>query len=183
MIPELELSNLSWGRFYTRHDGVTDFYNQGIQYICEKTGMNERTVIRVFEDLTSSGYMNTKHCSGINTQNEKIRYNSIRTLTNKFFVELGFKSSRIEKDKSWKLKQIEKKYAHTKTSDKCKLNKSRIQTLFNKHSTKNITKSVHKKVQKISPVDTSNLLHKASDIASKTGRSPMEVYAELKSSI
>ncbi len=186
LLPQVELSTLSVGNFYRRHDGKVDFYNQGVDWIVEKSNVSKKTVSRVLSVLVDRGYMKVKHCSGINTQGEEIRYNSIRTFTNKFFIECGMQNQTIEAAKNRKKKKLSKKFSGMNLSSKCKEGIGKVSEAFkiavNKVTNKRKAyKTIPTVKQSINPTDTKNLLHKASLTADKTGRSPMEVYRQLTS--
>ena len=181
IIPKIDLDTLSWGQFFTNHKGQTDFYTRGVNYIVKETGMCHRTICRVLADLEKSGYLKVKRMSGIGKDGKEIRYYSLRTFTNKFFRELGFKNSTIEKSKAHKRKKNEIDFYNKKATTKCTQGVAKINSMFKKFGLKNNKpyKTMHPVKQNISVSDTHNLLHKASELAESSGRSPMDIYAEL----
>lgn len=181
IVPEIHVGSLTWGQLFTNHKGETDLYTRGVEYISDKACMNIRTVCRALSDLEKAGYLKVTRSEGMGKEGKDIRFYSLRVFTHKFFRELGFKNKTIETAKSWKRKKDEIKLSAQKMTAKCIQGIGRISEAFKKHSVgKNKPyKTMAPKPQRISPTDTSNLLHKASEIASKTGRSPVDVYKEL----
>jgi len=183
ILPQVELSTLSVGNFYMRHDGKVDFYNQGVDWIVEQSKVSKKTVSRVLSLLVESGLMTVKHCAGINTQGEKIRYNSIRTFTNKFFIELGMQNATIEKTKHQKQKKLLKKFSGLSMSQKCKEGIGKVSKAF-----KNAVKQDSKKKKvytakvrssKRSHHDEKNLIQRAYDLAIRDNISPSSAYTML----
>lgn len=186
MLPQMDLDTLTWGQFFTRHDGKTDFYTRGLDYIVEKLGMNHKTVCRALSDLEKCGYLKVQRTEGMGKQGADIRHYSLRTFTHKFFRELGFKNRTIETSRAWKRKKNEMTFYKQKATTKCLQGLGKIKQVFNKAIDTALPKNKPFKTmqlpsQKISPRDTSNLLHEASKIAEATNRSAMEVYRELVS--
>ena len=181
VLPQIDLDTFTWGQWFTRHDGKTDFYTRGIDYISKESGMNERTICRALSDLEKSGYIKVKRTEGMGKSGKEIRHYSLRTFTNKFFKELGFKNKTIEETRAWKRKRNEKQYYNKKATTKCTQGVAKINSMFKKFGLKkNKTyKTMHPVKQNISVSDTQNLLHKASELAELSGRSPMDIYAEL----
>lgn len=183
MLPQVELSTLSVGNFYMRHDGKVDFYNQGVDWIVEKSGVSKKTVSRVLSLLVECGLMTVKHCAGINTQGEEIRYNSIRTFTNKFFIELGMQNATIEKTKHQKQKKLLKKFAGLSMSKKCKEGIGKVSKAF-KNSVKQDSKKKKVYTAKVrssnrSHHDEKNLIQRAYDLAIRDNISPSKAYSML----
>lgn len=115
IVPYVHLETLSWGRTYVRSDNKqTDFYTQGLQFVCNRLDMNERTVIRCFKDLVDAGYMKIKRQHAISKEGNVIRHHSLRTFTTKFFRELGFKKSTIDEIINWKRKDEANKIAKSR---------------------------------------------------------------------
>jgi len=183
ILPQMDLDTLTWGQFFTRHDGKTDFYTRGLDYVSDKACMNHKTVSRVMSDLEKCGYLRVKRTAGMGKAGKEIRHYSLRTFTHKFFRELGFKSRTIETSRAWKRKKNEITFYKQKATTKCLQGLGKIAQVFNTQllKKKKVYKTMKMPSQKISPTDTSNLLHKASDIADRTGRSFPEVYKELVS--
>lgn len=183
VLPQIDLDTFTWGQWFTRHDGKTDFYTRGIDYISKESGMNERTICRAFSDLESCGYLKVQRSEGMGKAGKAIRHFSLRTFTHKFFRELGFKNKTIEETRAWKRKRNEKQYYNKKATTKCTQGVAKINSMFKKFGLKkNKTyKTMHPVKQNISVSDTQNLLHKASERAAKTGENAMDVYRELVS--
>jgi len=180
MIPQMDLDTLKWGQFFTNRQGQTDFYTRGFDYLVEKSGLTHKAVCRSISDLEKAGYIKVKRSKGMGKHGKEIRHYSLRTFTPKFFRELGFKNRTIEVARAWKRKKSEVTFYKQKATTSCLEGIGKIRSIFNKHAApKQKFKSMHMPSQKISPTDTSNLLHKASEIAARTGRSPMDVYREL----
>lgn len=187
ILPQIDLDTFTWGQFFTNHKGQTDFYTRGIDYLVEQTKMNHKTVCRALSDLESSGYLKVQRSEGMGKDGKDIRYFSLRTFTNKFFRELGFKNRTIEVTRAWKRKKNEVTYYNKKATKKCLEGVAKINKVFKKALDKTFSKKKPYKTmqmpqQKIPTRDTSNLLNKASDIASRTGENPMDVYRKLISS-
>jgi hypothetical protein len=182
ILPQVELSTLSVGNFYMRHDGKVDFYNQGIDWIVEKSGVTKKTVSRVLSTLVECGYIKVKHCAGINTQGEKIRYNSIRTFTNKFFIELGMQNQTIEKTKHQKQKKLIKKFSGFKMSQKCKEGIGKVSKAFKnavkKDSNKKKVYTAKVRSSKRSHHDEKNLIQRAYDMAIRDSISPSQAHIQ-----
>ena len=176
-INEMDLDSFRWGMWFTRHDGTTDFYTRGINYLHEKTGVHPKTIQRVFSDLERAGYLKSQKRAAIGKDGEHTNIYSLRKLTTKFFRELGFKKQTIEEARAWKRKSNEKKFYSKKISAKCMINARKIKETFKHFSKQTITKSGKPKP---SQNNQSKLLQKASYIAEQSGRNPMDVYRELK---
>ena len=186
ILPQIDLDTLTWGQFFTRHDGKTDFYTRGLDYLVEKAGMNHKTVCRALSDLEKCGYLKVQRSEGMGKAGKAIRHFSLRTFTHKFFRELGFKNRTIETTKAWKRKKNEITYYNKKATTKCLQGIGKVNQVFKKALSKAIPKNrVYKTMpyptQNISTRDTANLLHEASERAAKTGENAMDVYRELVS--
>lgn len=181
MLPQMDLDTLTWGSFFTRHDGKTDFYTRGIDYVAEQACMNHKTVCRVMSDLESCGYLRVKRTEGMGKAGKEIRHFSLRTFTHKFFRELGFKNRTIETSRAWKRKKNEMTFYKQKATTKCLQGLGKVAKVFSSQVIKKnkVYKTMQLPTQKITTRDTTNLLHKASEIAKSSGRSPMDVYREL----
>jgi len=182
MISEMDLDTFGWGQWFTRHDGTTDFYTRGVSYLSSSTGLHERTVCRALSDLEKNGYLLVNRNDGIGKCGKTIRFFSIRKLTNKLFIELGFKNKTIEDTKSWKRKKNQKSFYKNNVSNVSKSGLDKLSSLFNhfKSSKKKAdSKASTSQIQKLSSTDKHSLLSRAQSIAEATGKSPMDVYRDL----
>lgn len=189
VIPQIDLDTFAWGQWFTNHKGESDFYSRGVDYIVDNTGLSERTVVRVFNDLEKCGYMKSERRNALGKEGTMLRHYSIRKFTTKFFIELGFKKQTIEGVRSWKRKKNETSFYNKKMSKTCKEGLGRLSDLFKKFGkTENKSKSSfsipfnkHSKVSNkvINPTDTKSLLDKAKAIADKLGTNPMDEYRKL----
>lgn len=183
ILPQIDLDTFTWGQFFTKHDGRTDFYTRGVDYLVLQTKMNHKTICRVLSDLEQSGYLKVQRSEGMGKHGKDIRHFSLRTFTNKFFRELGFKNRTIETTRAWKRKKNETTFYNKKATTKCLEGVAKINKVFKKAFEKVASKKTYKTMQmptqKLPTRDTTNLLHKASEIASRTGENPMDVYRKL----
>lgn len=195
IIPQMDLDTFAWGQWFTKHDGTSDFYTRGIEYLAEKTGMNIKSVYRAISDMEDKGYMQSTERNAIGKKEKQIRHYSLRKLTNKFFIEMGFLKKTIEGIKSWKRKDNEKRFYSKKLSSHCVNVIKKVTTSFSKAVQPVINKlkaplnraPVHSNdLAKRTSVDTNTakqLLSKASYLAQRDGRNPMDVYRELLASL
>jgi len=184
MLPQIDLDTFTWGQWFTNHKGQTDFYTRGINYIKQQTGMNERTICRALSDLEQKGYIRVQRSHGIGKDGQEIRHYSLRTFTNKLFRELGFKNKTIEETRAWKRKKNQNSHYNKKATKTCLQGIAKINSIFKAlapapKKKKGIQKIISTVKNNISTFDKKTLLDKASDIATRTGRSPMDVYRDL----
>lgn len=186
MVSEMDFDTLAWGKWFTRHDGTSDFYTRGVDYLSEKLGTCTKTVSRCIADMEKKGYLTSERCKAVCKKGGEIRYHSLRKLTKRFFIEMGFKNKKIEELQSWKRKKNQSSFYTKKPSTNLKNGLGRLGSLM-KNFTKplkdkvkqTVIKSIPKVKQTLSPRDANNLATKAYDIAQRTGRSVAEVYKEL----
>lgn len=194
IIPQMDLDTFAWGQWFTKHDGTSDFYTRGIEYLSEKTGMNIKAVSRAISDMEDKGYIQSTERNAIGKKEKQIRHYSLRRITNKFFLEMGFLKKTIEGIKAWKRKDNEKKFYSKRISSNCvnvikrvtqSLSQS-IKPVINKLKAPSAlapTKSNDlAKRTSMDPSTTKQLLRKAAYLAERSGRSPMDVYRELLAS-
>jgi hypothetical protein len=190
VIPQLDLDTFAWGQWFTNHKGETDFYSRGVDYIVDNSGLSERTVVRVFNDLERCGYMKSERRDALGKEGALLRHYSLRKFTTKFFIELGFKKKTIEGVRSWKRKKNETSFYNKKMSKTCKQGLGRLSDLFKKFGkTEKSTKSSfsipfgkHSNVSNkiMNPTDTKNLLYKAKEISDRLGTCPVNELRILR---
>ena len=187
MVSELDFDTLAWGKWFTRHDGTSDFYTRGVDYLSNKLGRCEKTISRCISDMEDNGYLTSERGKAVCKTGTEIRYHSLRKLTKKFFVEMGFKCKKIEELQSWKRKKNQNSFYTKKPSTNLKNGLGRLGSLLKKFAKpakdkvkQTITRAMPKASrQSLAPRDANNLAAKAYDIAMSTGRSVAEVYKEL----
>lgn len=176
MVKNMDMDTLSWGMWFIKHDGTSDFYTRGEKHLSDMLGVCTKTIQRIMSDLEDAGYLKSQRMSGLGKDGNLTKHYSLRTFSEKFFIELGFQRQTIYEARSWKRKSNEIKF-YKKASKSCKIGLKRIGDTLKHFSNK---APMDRKEAPKTKSGEKRFIDKAFAIAEKTCRSPMDVLRELK---